>query len=98
MPPLALAATTQQFAQRRQLWLLHDLIEPQVKIHAPALQNMGEQVLHVEPPLFDALLRKVSGTGLEDFEEGLHGRAMVAGLNRCYVMFISLRATAMEIV
>jgi hypothetical protein len=48
-------------------------IEAEVEIEPTAAEDVGEEVLHVEPGFLDLALLQVGGAGLEDFEKGLHG-------------------------
>jgi hypothetical protein len=66
---LAFATTAQKVTQWGEIGLGDDFGKAQVEVQAAAAEDVGEEVLHIEPWLLDALFVEVGGAGGEDFEE-----------------------------
>lgn len=69
---LAFTTAAQKFTQGGQLGLGDGFVEAEVEIEPAAAEDMGEEVLHVEPGFLDFSFLQVGGAGLEDFEELFH--------------------------
>lgn len=55
-------------------------VEAEVEFHAGAAELVGDELLHVEAGVVDAVFFEVGGAFFEDFEDGGHGvRVQKAG-------------------
>ena len=70
---LPFPTTAQKLPQRREVRLGQFFGKPQIQVQAAAAEDVGQQVLHVQPGLLDALFFEVGGAGGEDFEERFGG-------------------------
>jgi hypothetical protein len=77
---LPFPATAQELAQDGEVGLRDGFTEAEVEIEPSAAEDVGEEVLHVQAGFLDFSLLQVGGTGVEDFEEGLHGENDECGM------------------
>jgi hypothetical protein len=77
---LPFTTPAEQLAQGDEICLWDALAEAEVEIEPPAAEDVGEEVLHVQPGFINPALFQVGGAGLEDFEEGLHGENDECGM------------------
>ena len=68
----AFATATKKFAQGDEFGFGNGFIEAEVEIEPSAAEDVGEEVLHVEPGFLDLAFLQVGGAGLDDFEELFH--------------------------
>ena len=71
---LPFPTAAQQLAQRHQIRLGDGFTEAQVKVEPTTAQNVGEEMLHVQPGFLDLAFLQVGGAGADDFEDELHER------------------------
>jgi hypothetical protein len=70
----AFGAAAGEVAELSEIGFAEGLAEAEVEVETAAVEDVGEQVLHVEAGLFDSVLGEVTGAGLEGGEDGFgHG-------------------------
>src|SRR4030095_8541279 len=65
-------AALYQCAQGFEFTIAEGTVELEVQIHSTLAENVRQKVLNVESRALHAVLAKVIGRGLDDFEHGLH--------------------------
>ncbi len=70
---LPFPTAAEEFAQGGQTGLGDGFIEAEVEIEPTAAEDVGEEVLHVEPGFLDLSFLQVGGARADDFENELHG-------------------------
>jgi hypothetical protein len=70
----AFGAAAGEVAQLGEIRFAEGFAEAEVEVETAAVEDVGEEVLHVEAGLFDSVLGEVTGAGLEGGEDGFgHG-------------------------
>jgi hypothetical protein len=70
----AFGAAAGEVAELSEIGFAEGLAEAEVEVETAAVEDVGEEVLHVEAGLFDSVLGEVTGAGLAGGEDGFgHG-------------------------
>jgi hypothetical protein len=70
----AFGAAAGEVAEFGEIGFTEGFAKAEVEVESAAVEDVGEQVLHVEAGLFDSVLGEVTGAGLEGGEDGFgHG-------------------------
>ena len=69
----ALAAQLGEFAKAFQRWFGYWTIKIEIQLHSIDLENMGDEVLHVQSGVLDFIFFEIFRSFFEGVENGRHG-------------------------
>ena len=68
----AVASAFDEVAEGGEFGFGERAVEVHVELHAAAVEDLGEEVLHVEPGVIDPGFFEVGGAGADGIEDGFH--------------------------